>query len=64
MIVTLPFDACCFYKAAWEGCSSCYVTLLQQPRSNAPAALEQFYRASVRLLQSPRRKITDPLGIC
>ena len=24
MIVTLPFDACCFYKAAWEGCSSCW----------------------------------------
>ena len=53
MIVTLPFDACYFYKAAWEGCSSCYVTLLQLPRSNAPAALEGCYRAAGESLRMP-----------
>ena len=53
MIVTLPFDAYYFYKAAWEGCSSCYVTLLQQPRSNAPAALEGCSGAAGESLRKP-----------
>ena len=31
MIVTLLFDACCFYKAAWEGCSSCWRKFTDAP---------------------------------
>lgn len=36
------------------------VNFLQLPRSIATAALEHFSRGSVRLLQSPRRKLTAP----
>ena len=36
------------------------VNFLQLPRSIATAALEHFSRGSVRLLRSPRRKLTAP----